>query len=65
MTKIWNTTANDKKNGGEDVKQQDLWLLVGMQNAEPTLEDILTVCYTTKHTPTIHSNNALLDIYSN
>lgn len=29
-----------------------------MQNAEPTLEDVLAVCYTTKHTLTIHSNNA-------
>ena len=29
-----------------------------MQNAESTLEDILAVCYTTKHTLTIHSNNA-------
>ena len=47
-------------NAGEDVEQQKVSLLVGMQNGTATLEDSLAVSYQTKHTLNIQSSNCTL-----
>ena len=44
-------------NAGEDVEQQKVSLLVGMQNGTATLEDSLADSYKTKHTLTKQSSN--------
>lgn len=44
-------------NSGENVKQQEPSLQMGMQNGTATLEDSLAVFYQTKHTLAIRSSN--------
>ena len=58
----WDTTTHLLKwpksttlpppNADEDVDQQELALMVGIQNGTPTLEDSLAVSYETEHTLT-------------
>ena len=54
MAKIWKTVT---PNAGQDVEQQKLSWLVGMQDGTVTLEDSLLVYYETKYTLNTQSNN--------